>query len=92
MRRVVRPLEHVRLLGAIVPSAGLQHADLGAGQRQDVSGNAATGSGADYDYVVCFGSCLRLRHSHYFTPVVRLDVRTHRGAETSLSRKLKMES
>ncbi len=72
MRRVVGPLKHLGLLGSVVPSAGFQHADLGAGQRQDVRGNAAARPGTDHHYVVCFGSCFNLRHSDYFTPSVML--------------------
>jgi hypothetical protein len=37
-----------------------------------VRGDAAAGSGADYDHIVCFGSCLDLRHADYFTPVAHL--------------------
>ena len=62
MGRVVGPLEHVRLLGAVVPVAGLEHADLSAGQSQNVRGDSASRAGADNDHVICFGGWFYLGH------------------------------
>ena len=61
MRSVVVPLEHVALLGGVVIAAGFQHADLGAGQREHVGGDAAAGSGANDDHVVRFRTGFDLR-------------------------------
>ena len=62
MRSVVGPLEHGRLLGAVVPVARFEHADLRAGEGQNVGGDSASRAGADDHDVVCFGGCFYLGH------------------------------
>ncbi len=63
VRSVVGPLEHRRLLGAIEPIAGFQHADLRAGICEYLSSDPAPGARADYHDIVCFRSCLHLGHA-----------------------------
>ena len=62
MRSIVVPLEHVALLGGIVIAARFEHADLGAGQREHVRGNAAARSRAHHHDVVALRTGFDLRH------------------------------
>ena len=78
VRSVVVPLEHVALLGRIVVAARLQHADLGAGEREHVGRDAASGPRPHYDHVIGFRTGFDLRHRASLSENLKPFYRRHR--------------